>query len=341
VRGRFFLALIILATVGEAQAQVGPPPSAETLTGPSIPLEDRARIAEAMRLSRYVGDSLWAGWNEIPLALLLVTPKGEFLIDHPRPSADFDPIGTDPALGTRLFHRAVSFPPHFLASFPAVSGVPTIVAGTAEATEKETTAWVLSILHERFHQLQMSQPAYFEGVANLDLARGDTTGQWMLDYPFPYEDATVRGRYVDLASHLLRALELAGTLDFAQRLEAYHAARQRFREAISAEEYRYFQFQLWQEGVARYTELRLAELAARQEEAAEPPPGHESYPEAAARLRRAILEELQTSTLSNDRRVAFYPLGAATALLLDVVAPEWQSRYFEEPFALDPYFEPD
>jgi hypothetical protein len=341
MRACSLLSILTFALVAELIAQVGPPPSATALTDPSIPSGERAQIAESMRVSRLVGDSLWPGWNEIPLALLLVTSADEFLIGHPRPSDDFAQLGDNAQLGVAVFHRTAVFPPHFLASFPAVGGVPTIVVGTAEATGKGTTAWVLSVLHERFHQLQMSQPDYFDGVAALDLAHGDTTGQWMLDYPFPYEDPNVRGRYVDLASHLLRSLELAGTPDFANRLEAYHSARERFRETLSEEDYRYFQFQLWQEGVARYTELRLAELAALQGEPPDPPPGQEPYAEAAARLRREILEGLQMSTLSNDRRVAFYPLGAATALLLDLVAPQWHSRYFEDPFALDPYFEPD
>lgn len=293
-------------------------------------------------MARLVGDSLWPGWSETPLALLLVTPEAELLIGHPRPSNGFAPAGADLLFG-EILRRPRVFPPDFLATFPAVSGVPTIVVGTPEATEKGATAWVLSVLHERFHQLQMSQPDYFQGVSALGLAGGDTTGSWMLDYPFPYDDATVRGRFVELASHLLRALELAGTPDFASRVEAYNDARARFREALSEDDYRYIQFQLWQEGVARYTELRIAELASR---GAEPDPsfrvleGYEPYARAAERLGREVLGGLQTAMLADRRRVAFYPLGAATALLLERVAPDWRDRYFAEPFALDPYFGP-
>jgi hypothetical protein len=43
--------------------------------------------------------------------------------------------------------------------------------------------------------------------------------------------------------------------------------------------------------------------------------------------------------LADQRRIAFYPLGAGTALLLDLTAPGWRDRYLSEPFALDPYFE--
>ena len=343
MKARLALLLVLSAWAGcaPAGAQVPPPAGSAALAAPALAEADRAAIVEAARLAAVVGDSLWAGWREVPLAILLVTPEREFLVGHPRPSADFLPLRRDRALGATLHHRARVFPPNLLATFPAVGGIPTIVVGRPAETGKGATAWALTILHERFHQLQMSRPGYFEGVGGLGLARGDTTGSWMLDYPFPYDDAIVRGRYVDLASHLLRALEHAGTPDFDRRVERYEEARDRFRESLSADDYRYFQFQLWQEGVARYTELAVAERAAT---AGEPAaafralPGYESYADAAARLRREIHQGLQTSMLSTDRRVAFYPLGAATALLLDLVAPGWRDRYFAEPFALDPYF---
>jgi hypothetical protein len=331
---------LLLALAETTAAQLAPPAGSGSTTEPALDAGDRARIVEALRVSRLVGDSLWPGWSEPPFAILLVTAEAELLIGHPRPSRDFADVGTD-AIG-RIFRRKRVFPPDLLASFPAVGGVPTVVVGTSEATGKGATAWVLSLLHERFHQLQMSRPDYFEKVAALGLAHGDTTGQWMVEYPFPYDDPEVRGSFVDLASHLLRALELAGTTDFGERLEAYHAARARFREGLSEDDWKYAQFQMWQEGVARYTELELAELAAQ----TTPPapafralPGYEPYAAAAERLRREVLEGLQTATLSDDRRVAFYPLGAATALLLDAVRPSWRERYLDGPLALDPHFQ--
>lgn len=335
---RLILLAFLLVTATLARAQVPPPPG----PGASGALADADRIAivEALRISKLVGDSVWPGWNEVPFAILLVTPDTEYLIGHPRPSPEFRTAGEDPVLGV-IRTRPRSFPPNFLATFPAVGGFPTIVVGRPEATEKSPTAWVLSILHERFHQLQMSRPDYFEGVSALDLAQGDTTGMWMLDYPFPYDDATVRGRFIELQSRLLRSLETAGSDQFAQRVSGYHLVRARFNEALAAPDYRYAQFQLWQEGVARYTELRVAELAAA---AAEPPaefralPGYEPYGAVASQLKGAIFEALQTGTLSEQRRIVFYPLGAATALLLDRVAPDWRTRYLLEPFALDPYF---
>jgi hypothetical protein len=41
------------------------------------------------------------------------------------------------------------------------------------------------------------------------------------------------------------------------------------------------------------------------------------------------------SDFATTRRIAFYPMGAATALLLDDVSPGWRARYFERGFSLD------
>ena len=81
------------------------------------------------------------------------------------------------------------FPPNLRACFPAVGDVSTIVIGQPAATEQSSTFWVLTVLHEHFHQLQNAQPDYYSSVDSLNLARGDSTGGWMLNFPFPYDSA--------------------------------------------------------------------------------------------------------------------------------------------------------
>jgi len=48
---------------------------------------------------------------------------------------------------------------------------------------------------------------------------------------------------------------------------------------------------------------------------------------------------LRTAALSQDRRLAFYGVGAGEALLLDVVAPGWQMRYLSTELDLSRFFE--
>jgi hypothetical protein len=68
------------------------------------------------------------------------------------------------------------------------------------------------------------------------------------------------------------------------------------RTRLAPSDYRYLEFQLWQEGVARSIEYAAARAAAR--------------------------------------RIAFYLLGAAIALLLDNTRSGWKRTYTEQPFTL-------
>ena len=140
------------------------------------------------------------------MAVLLVADSTEYLIGHPRPTAEFTSLGRDSTLQREVWARPRRFPPNLLATFPAVGGRPTIVVGTAERTGKSSAEWVLTLMHEHFHQWQSSLPDYYPRVNGLGLARGDTTGQWMLDYPFPYDSAPVQRMMRAWAASLARAL---------------------------------------------------------------------------------------------------------------------------------------
>jgi hypothetical protein len=302
-----------------------------------VPRRDRVRLAEAMRLADKLGDDIWPGWRHTPFPVLLVTDSVEFLIGHSEPSAEFARLGYDSLLARQVRTRPRRFPPTLLATFPAVSGKPTIVIGSAERTGKSSTAWVLTLLHEHFHQWQSSQPGYYAGVARLDLAHGDTTGQWMLDYAFPYDSAPVQQAVRGLAIALGQALD-APPGGRSSDLTKVVSARDRLRGLLTAADYRYFEFQLWQEGVARFIEYATAQAAAR--ESGRPAAefeglaDYEPYSAAAAEARRSLRRELEQLVLGRQRRIAFYPLGAATALLLEETRPGWKRAYCERPFEL-------
>src|SRR5262249_50802312 len=153
-------------------------------------------IAEAFRLADALGNRIWPNWDRAPFAVLLVTPDHEFLIRHLQPSKDFTLVGEDAVLKCKVWQRPRKYPTHFLATFPAVGGGSTVVIGQAENTEaKDSTRWVITLLHEHFHQLQDSQPRFYAEVDALGLARGDMTGMWMLNYPFPYTTPAVKEQF--------------------------------------------------------------------------------------------------------------------------------------------------
>lgn len=307
---------------------------------PGLRDADRIGIAEAFRIADALGDEAWPGWSAAPFAVLLVTPEREFLMRHPAPSPDFAPLGRDDLLGCEVYARKRTFSTSLLATFPAVAGstVPTIVIGQPERTEARTpTRWVLTLLHEHFHQLQFSRPGYFGAVEKLGLTGGDTTGMWMLNYPYPYAKARVASAFREASHRLLEALDANDTKGAAAR-DASVAARERLRRAAGPKHERYLAFQLWQEGTARYTELVMARLAAARREtspAFRALDGFVPFADVAAEIEKQMREDLTTADLGDAKRVAFYAFGCGEALLLDRSAPGWRTRYLASRFRLE------
>jgi hypothetical protein len=331
------LALLAACSVPAPAARRSAQPSPAS-TAASLAADDRTRIAEAFRLADAIGDTIWPAWSSAPFAVLLVTPEREFLVRHPHPSAEFVRIGYDSLLGSDVLVRDRRLSPNLLATFPAVGGVPTIVVGQPRATRKSSTEWVLTLLHEHFHQLQTSRPDYYARVDSLGLSRGDKTGMWMLNYAFPYDSSLVQSRVAELALHVDSALASPTPDARATHWLRARAAREALRAALPADDDRYLAFQMWQEGVARYTELHAARYAASRftpSAAFIALPDYIPFATAAARLESDIHAGLR-APLASARRVAFYPPGAGLALVLDDVSAGWRRGYFVGPMELLP-----
>jgi hypothetical protein len=300
---------------------------------------DRVRLAEGWHLADQVCDQLWTGWGHTDFQVLLVGDSAEFLVGDQRSdrhTSDFTRLGYDAVLGAEVWTRPRRFSATLLATFPAVGGVPTIVIGSAERTGKSSTAWILALLHEHFHQWQYSQTGYYAAVSRLGLARGDTTGQWMLDYPFPYDSVPIQRAMRSLARALARALEARPEMRQGA-LQGVSEHRDILRNLLTADDYRYFEFQLWQEGVARFTEYAVARAAAASREPSadyRSLADYEPYSQAAEDALGSLRLELEQLDLGRQRRVAFYPIGAALALLLDESRADWKRAYTRQRFTL-------
>lgn len=304
---------------------------------PSEPeLSDLVRLAEASRLADELRREVWPGWEETAMPVLLVTEETEFLARFPREVEGFVEAGTSSLLGAELWSRPRQFDPSFLATFPAFGPPALVVIGRAEATGKTSTEWVLTVLHENFHQFQMSDPRYYAEVECLELSGGDETGMWMLNYPFPYSEPEFVAGFTELSRRLASLLAESSAGDRRRFWRDYEG----FLEQLAEADRRYFGFQVWQEGLARYVELRAAELAAdgfRSSLEFAALPDAESYSVVARRLRGQILEELESPDPANRQRISFYALGAGLGLLLDLDGVDWKRRYLREKFRVERY----
>ena len=333
------LSLIILLAATKAGAQ----------DKPSIRQTDRTRLAEAFRLGDQIGDQIWPEWRKAPFAVLLVTPDYEFLIRHHQPSADFTRIGYDALLKSDVFYRKRNFSASFLATFPAVGGsmISTIVVGQAENTwVKTSTPWVVTLLHEHFHQLQDSQPNFYADVNALGLAHGDQTGMWMLNYAFPYDRKDVQDQFA-LTSKLLADAIRDISSKRAQKesdakVRAFLQAQQKFQAMLAPDDYKYIAFQFWKEGIARYTEYQVARWAAakfRPSKEFAALKDYRSFADVMRRTYEGIFKQLETQQLGVSKREVVYSYGAAEGLLLDKIKPRWRNRYFVEKFDLAKLFQ--
>jgi len=196
-------------------------------------------------------------------------------------------------------------------------------------------------MHEHFHQLQAAHPGYYAAVDALGLARGDNSGMWMLNYAFPYTKPEVALGFTQLRDLLLATLSEKDEGKFRGLAKQYVEARKKFFAQLAPDDHKYLSFQLWQEGIARYTEVKVAEAAAKYQPTVEYSAlaDFEAFDTYAPKPRENVLNELKQVDLAKSERVAVYPFGAAEGFLLDRINPNWKDDYFKQMLSTDSYFE--
>jgi hypothetical protein len=273
-------------------------------------------LTEARQIVSEQSDRYWAGFAKAPFGFLLVETDREVILCDGRTPDGFEAavvaqnLDCPQAIGPRSWRQ-----PSLLAAMPVFGPPSVIVMGSPETTGKTMPEWQKTIFHEHFHQWQAALPGYYQMVEQLNLSNGDQSGMWMLNFPFPYNNARSVAAHRD-ASLKLAAAVRSDAKQLRQRVKAYLAARARFSATVSEREWRYFEFQLWQEGVARWTEIVVAESS-----------GREQIVAAAQDLRNSVMAQLEAPDLRVQGRIAAYALGAGEAMLLERTTPNWRHCY--------------
>ena len=301
--------LVLFSVLSLAAAQADSPGAIGAALGPTLD--------EVRKFAAAGGEAVWPGYGSAPFEFLLLESAGETLLCRAAIPDGFTADGSDESLGCPRYRRPrTQLSDKLLAAMPLFGPPPTIVMGTPETTGRSKASWLRTILHEHFHQWQFSVPNYFARVDSLDLKGGDETGMWTLNFAFPYQRADVIAAQSAASHALADAVAARGTGDFYPKFDAYLAKRSAFERAAGARNWRYIEFQLWQEGVARWTEIRLGK----------------SYPDpevakSAATLEQRTLDALRSPDLAGQQREFVYAYGAAEAMLMDVCGPRWRDDY--------------
>ena len=308
---------------------------------PQMRRNDKIRIKEAITISNRYSDAVWKGMADVPFVMLLVTDSVEFLINHPYPSADFKISEEDSILKTKILYRKRQYSKSFLATFPAVNGVNCIVVGTPENTGKNSTDWIITLIHEHFHQYQYTQKDYYASVKDLDLSGGDETGMWQLNYPFPYDSLPVSSQYENYTQALSAAVSAVNSKSFKTIFNKFSAERRKLFQLLKPSDYWYISFQIWQEGIARYTEHKFLQLLDDYLPSNEVSalPDFISFRKFRDEFLKAHLVSVTALKLDKEKRVCFYDIGLAEGILLDALNPQWRSQYLSDKFFLEKYAE--
>jgi Zn ribbon nucleic-acid-binding protein len=259
---------------------------------------------------------------------------------HERPTDDFKLLYFDSLLNSNIYTRPRVFSNNLLATLPAVNGISTIVIGTPENTRRTSQNWVVTLIHEHFHQLQYTNENYFTNVDALNLAGDDKSGMWMLNYDFPYENEIISNQYKSLVQSAKVALMNFYFQESDSLIKKYFSEREKFKSLLKEDDYKYFSFQIWQEGIARYTEVKIVECIKNGYNFSEAfNTLDDIVPEDSffVSIYQELLRRADNQNLSTDKRNCFYTLGALEGLLADAINQDWKDQYFKEMFFVEKY----
>jgi hypothetical protein len=310
-------------------------------TLPKINESDKICLREAFLIGKEYGKNMWAEWEKVPFTLLLVEDEYEFLFNHPKPPDDFKNLGYDNYLKKEVWYRKKTFSSKILTVLPDLGGVSTICIGKPSAINKKSSEWILTILGEHFIQMHTNRPDYTESLKNLGLAGEDISDEtWMLFYKFPYKEAALNEQFAKTCKLLWATLKKAKTKEFKSTYAQYLDERKNFTDQLKAEDYKYFSFKTWRGGVGSYTEYRFAAFAAKKHKFSKECKDladFEDFEQLSKKIYEELHNELEMMSLKSYKRIAFHALGAAEAILLDLVNPKWHKKYFTDKFYMEKY----
>ena len=309
-------------------------------TQAGLTAQDAAAIDELYHLWSVEADSIWTGASDTTVPVLYIKTNNEYAIGFPEKIRGFVSVST-----AGEWHRSVQARRRILAtglsaSFP-VEGVAAVVIGSPELLKKSPEDWVLVAAHETFHVFQAAHGSYAK-TSTLNLSSsGDPS--WQLTFPFPYTNADVM-RLIHLQGYTLWLTATSKDEGEAQynlgtALEAAQVYRTFLNRLAQPKDYLYSEVQEWSEGVAAYTQYRLAEAAVQNNYVPTAVfrtlPGFHGYTASWKQTYQNWPYLVKHAGRAARDRNAFYHLGMGKALALDKVYPSWKTQYFATGLWLD------
>jgi hypothetical protein len=309
---------------------------------------DAVRLEETLQLKSSLGDTIWPGWGEADIPILLWNNEYSFLFGVSDPPSDWEMVSDDRFMGQVYYRQPSDDPQNF--AMPVGD-----VWAASLATKWEMDAFLLSmfrqmlpdflepvfpflliiqptevhisgVLHETFHVYQIIQ-------APDRLHAAEAAHRHTQKYRIP--NAAMMEDWEAEISLLIQALSATSeeeTREIAQ--EFVDQRRQRRSNQQLADEFvEYERWMEWLEGLAKYLELSIWREASETPEyipiaGMSDDPDFKGYKSYTQRWNQEI-DQLKRQA-KGDSDVRFYYTGMAQAVLLDRLSPEWKKQVWQE-----------
>lgn len=314
---------------------------------------EKARLLEALHLRANLGDRVWPGWGSADIPVIVWNRSYEFLTNYngTTPSGWSQVLGED-LNGQNNYRRPADDPQNF--------AVPLGDGWAASMATKQTTDRFLidtfhdklpaplkqifpyrlliqpsetqigGLLHESFHvyqyQIAAERMAEAESIHKLGKEYEDSTESFQPEWR----------RESNLLADALNAKTKAEQIELARQ---FLAARQARRKSSNLDDklVDYERWLEWEEGTAKYIEVRSLRLAGETADYHALPEikadrDFKQYQKVDQRWSQELFQ-LRHPLSTGEPRI--YMTGLAQAFLLDKLMPEWKDRYWNEDVFLE------
>lgn len=289
----------------------------------------RIALAETIHARQTCGDLVWPGWNKTSCILNVITKDYEFLIGSDQPTDEYTFLEHDKLINSDIYVKPRTFKHLLIGSVMPFNKKMAIFISPPELfIEKfkiDMIFYRTLLLHEMFHIHQFSHfPDGINGLAAYQLST---------KYPYKTEpNNQIRGREAGI---LKKALLAKNPNVRNQKIKLFLETRQDRRykmlsqspDKYSPKSHLYEKLREWQEGLARYTEVKMNEEMTTF--------GYKAIPEFTKYITsRKSTYEREMNKLDmlslNAGEESDYALGWIQWYILDKLYPSWKSKAFEK-----------
>jgi hypothetical protein len=295
---------------------------------------------ESMQVTREHGDRVWKGFGQMNIRVNVITPHYEFFFGDPTAPAGYQPyIESSRLPGKSIFYKKREYRHEFISAIEKVEGRPALFISSKEIYEKTylhsplykiAEDYIFTLIQNYFHLYLMNNEALFNAkraaLAEQQVEPAD------LKKKYPYLDF-INAELLELEGKQLReayqAKELGRTREHTLNFLRLRKMRQRqMKEEYGIDCAAYENWLEWYDGLARYTEIQLAESITPA--TCKPCKGMmdvSNFKRYVYVKNKTAFEMLRLKSTKNS--LIHSAMGMTEAMILDKLEIKWKDRLFE------------